>query len=260
MTNDDRDYCLLRGWDKETCDIAQAYDRVALDYDRLYSDSTSRAESEAIMAIVRRAWKRSGAGHMLDLGCGTGLVLDYMNGTHPRYTGIDISPEMIFQAARKHYIREASGEADFKCLDMSDLAPFGCSSFSTVVSLFGSFSHCTRQTIAAAEMYRVLKPGGRIVVMACELGHQHNPEYLGNKYPTVNGMPLYECAAEWLSLIFQTVGFQNVLVRGLNVTGLARAIPTVFGKGLFLLAEAGTLGAWRPDSGRHLIVTAKKGA
>lgn len=40
--------------------------------------------------------------HVLDLGCGTGLAIDYLSCSADRYLGVDLSPDMLTIAKEKH--------------------------------------------------------------------------------------------------------------------------------------------------------------
>jgi SAM-dependent methyltransferase len=99
---------------------------------------------------------------VLDIACGTG------NATVPaalaggRCTGLDLTPE-LFDAARKH-ASEAGVEIDWVQGDAEDL-PFDDGSFERVLSTFGVM-FAPRHEVAAAELARVIAPGGT-AVLAC---------------------------------------------------------------------------------------------
>jgi SAM-dependent methyltransferase len=99
---------------------------------------------------------------VLDVACGSG------NATIPaalaggRATGLDLTPE-LFDAARAH-AAEAGVEIDWVEGDAEDL-PFDDGSFERILSTFGVM-FAPRHEIAAAELARVVAPGGTIV-LAC---------------------------------------------------------------------------------------------
>ncbi|HEX6713995.1 MAG TPA: class I SAM-dependent methyltransferase [Thermoleophilaceae bacterium] len=99
---------------------------------------------------------------VLDIACGTG------NATIPaaleggRCTGLDLTPE-LFDAARRN-AAEAGVEIDWVQGDAEDL-PFGDGSFERVLSTFG-IMFAPRHEVAAAELARVIAPGGT-AVLAC---------------------------------------------------------------------------------------------
>ena len=75
------------------------YDEVAWGYDEQYSRDEHLAENAALMEIIKA---RLGGGSVLDIGCGTGLLLDYLAIEPERYTGIDPSMQMLLRCAAKH--------------------------------------------------------------------------------------------------------------------------------------------------------------
>jgi ubiquinone/menaquinone biosynthesis C-methylase UbiE len=99
-------------------------------------------------------------GRVLDVACGVGTNRGYLpDGVE--YVGVDLSPDMLAKAARRHDDLER-GESLLE-MDAQDLA-FEADSFDTVVS---SLSTCTFPDPIAAleEMQRVCRPGGRILLL-----------------------------------------------------------------------------------------------
>jgi SAM-dependent methyltransferase len=99
---------------------------------------------------------------VLDIACGTG------NATIPaalaggRCTGLDLTPE-LFDAGRRN-AAEAGVDIDWVQGDAEDL-PFDDGSFDRVLSTFGVM-FAPRHDVAAAELARVIAPGG-LAVLAC---------------------------------------------------------------------------------------------
>ena len=99
---------------------------------------------------------------VLDVACGSGNATIPAAKTGAKTTGLDITPELI-EAGKKN-AAEAGVEIDWIEGDAQDL-PFDDDSFDVVLSVFGCmFAPDHRK--AAAELARVLKPGGRLVVAA----------------------------------------------------------------------------------------------
>lgn len=101
---------------------------------------------------------------VLDVGCGTGsLAIAAKRSGGARVTGIDASPEMIARAARK--ARRAGAEVGFQVATVESL-PFPDDSFDVVLSTL-MMHHLPRgaRENAAREIRRVLKPGGRVLVV-----------------------------------------------------------------------------------------------
>lgn len=108
---------------------------------------------------------------VVDIACGTGaLTLEAKRraGSTGRVIGLDCNREMLAAAGRKaRDIEWVNGRAE-------DL-PFGDSTCDAVVSQFGLMFFEDRAK-ALAEMWRVLRPGGRLVV-AVWAGLERSPGY-----------------------------------------------------------------------------------
>lgn len=147
--------------------IAQAYDRLAPEYDKLYHDAISEAEND----VVRELLPRGDA--IIDLGCGTGLGLELAlqnrNGAVPgqeeivplRYLGLDISREMIARARARHP-KQWWYRGDM--LLVADLSVRQHLVADVVLSLFGSPNYAPFENVCAAA-FRALRPGGTAFLM-----------------------------------------------------------------------------------------------
>jgi ubiquinone/menaquinone biosynthesis C-methylase UbiE len=135
---------LRRYWDKH----ARSYDRQMRFFDRtLFGESRSWVCSQA-------------TGDVLEVAIGTGLNLPfYPPGV--RLTGIEWSPEMLALARRR--AGELGRTADLRDGDAQAL-PFPDTSFDTVVCTL-SLCAIPDDRRAIAEMSRVLKPGGRLLLL-----------------------------------------------------------------------------------------------
>ncbi len=99
---------------------------------------------------------------VLDVACGTGNATVPAAERGAKVTGLDITPELLEDAKRN---ADAAGvELTLLEGDAEDL-PFGDASFDVVVSTFGCM-FAPRHEVAAAEIARVLRPGGRIGIAA----------------------------------------------------------------------------------------------
>ena len=105
--------------------------------------------------------------HLLDVACGTGLVSKSFTGRVGRITGFDLTDAMAAQAAP--YIDElVMGRAE----DM----PFEDGTFDRIICRQGT--QFMDDGAAAKEMYRVLKPGGRVLLVnLCAYGDEDKDEY-----------------------------------------------------------------------------------
>lgn len=151
--------------------MAYDFDKIATNYDRLNHIMTAgmdrlwrrRAAKEAIKeatAECGRANKKSqpqNAVASLDVACGTGDMAIELLKRGCSVTGIDLSEEMLAIARRK------TAEANFQ-LANAEALPFDDATFDAVTSAFGirNFVHLDK---GLAEMARVLKSGGRMVIL-----------------------------------------------------------------------------------------------
>jgi ubiquinone/menaquinone biosynthesis C-methylase UbiE len=89
-------------------------------------------------------------GRLLEVGCGTGLILDRLRSDFDEVVGVDLSEGMLEQARlRGLNVQQSSAES----------LPFEDNSFDMVCS-FKVLAHVQGIRSAALEMARVLKPGG----------------------------------------------------------------------------------------------------
>jgi SAM-dependent methyltransferase len=113
----------------------------------------------------------SGAGPddtVLDVACGPGLVVAAFARVARHATGIDVTPAMLARA------RELTRGFANVTLDHGDVLPlpYADATFSIVVSRF-AFHHFADPRAVLAEMRRVCRPGGRVVV--CDLTASDDP-------------------------------------------------------------------------------------
>lgn len=97
------------------------------------------------------------ADKLLDVGCGSGIFSSLASATGAYVTGIDASEALIGQA------RQRGTTAHFATGEMEEL-PFADNTFDVVCG-FNSFQYAASTKNALAEAKRILKPGGRLVVM-----------------------------------------------------------------------------------------------
>lgn len=105
--------------------------------------------------VVRMA----GSGKILDAGCGTGGLIRRLGRKHPgwRWTGIDVDPLAVRLA------RERVGESVQLAEGSVTALPFPAGSFDAVVSADVLY-HLDDDATAVAESFRVLRPGGVLIV------------------------------------------------------------------------------------------------
>jgi SAM-dependent methyltransferase len=90
---------------------------------------------------------------VLEVGCGTGLIMRGLADTARRLAGVDISPGMLAEARRRGF-DVVEGDAQ--------RLPFADETFDLAYS-FKVLAHVPDIRLAMREMARVLRPGGRLV-------------------------------------------------------------------------------------------------
>jgi SAM-dependent methyltransferase len=137
------------------------------------------------LALVRR-WAGLDAARILDAGCGVGMYTDQFRQFSAQVTGVEIDPAAAAQAgARAPGIVIAPAEA----------LPFADHSFDIVFS-HEVIEHVADDRCAAAEMVRVLAPGGRLVLFCPNRlypfethGHYWRGKYHFGNTPLINWLP-----------------------------------------------------------------------
>lgn len=139
--------------------VRREYDALAARYDRRWERYTRES-----LELFRPLLAGREAGRVLDLGCGTGALLPLLGAWGAgvrRYTGVDLSPEMLRVAAGK--ATAAGFPAGFAAAS-ADALPFREAAFDTVLSA-SSLHYWARPEAALAEARRVLRPGGRLLLV-----------------------------------------------------------------------------------------------
>lgn len=101
---------------------------------------------------------------LLDIGCGTGLLIDLLSKEHKaEFTGLDLSPKMLEEANKKEIKNAKFFEG------RSDDLPFEDNSFD-IVTCSQSFHHYPETDKPLQEALRVLKPGGLYIISDTGVG------------------------------------------------------------------------------------------
>ena len=202
------------------------FDGVAKHYDRTNNVLSAGNAPIWRFATVRAIDPQPGE-RILDIAAGTGTSSVALTKTGATVVAFDFSPGMIAEG-RKRYPKVEFVEADAEKL------PFGDDEFDAVTISFG-LRNVENPKAALAEMYRVLKPGGRLLV--CEFSHPPQALvrggyelYLRRAMPVIAKVSssnpdaytyLLESIAEWpdqstLSQWIRGVGFTRVAHRNLT--------------------------------------------
>lgn len=135
-----------------------AYDAIAEGYDKFWMTPEAHRENQR---IIHEVGYRGGS--VLDIGCGTGLFLDYVYGPD-EYLGIDPSWKMLHQLLKKHpgtHVLQTTFEAFWP----------GSRKFDLIVGLFAAPSYIDPRFLAG-RLPALLEPGGRYFLMFYAPGYE----------------------------------------------------------------------------------------
>ena len=109
--------------------------------------------------IVRLSGILQPTDRLLDVGCGTGALLEKLRQAFPEVIleGVDISSKMLEVARTRNISNATFTEGD------SESLPFSDGSFE-IVTCCSSFHHYPHPQKALSEFYRILKPGGHLII------------------------------------------------------------------------------------------------
>jgi len=153
----------------EEVDLDQQFksqmEKAAPTYDSLMKRMTFGRERELRDTTIDLAGVKPGD-CVLEVGCGTGtlsLAAKRRAGPSGKVYGIDVIPLMIELSQRK--AEQAGEEITFQLASIADI-PFSANTFDVVMGSFMIFHMSERiRQKGMAEIYRVLKPNGRLLVL-----------------------------------------------------------------------------------------------
>lgn len=212
---------------KDPKDVSGMFDGVAKGYD-ITNAILSGGQAALWRIATVKALRAQPGEKILDIAAGTGTSSKAIAKSGAEVVALDFSPGMIAEGRKKHPdITFVKGDAE--------ALPFPPASFDAVTISFG-LRNVQNPQLALGEMYRVLKPGGRVVI--CEFSHPPAPlmksayqAYLKYVMPAIATVTsshrdayryLMESIGDWpeqsvLSQWLRAAGFTRVAYR--NLTG-----------------------------------------
>ena len=136
--------------------IARTYERWAPDYDRRW-----RRYTDVTLGVLLDHLVLDRAPDILDVGCGTGTLLARLRGRAPQahLLGVDVNPAMLRIArAKLEGLAVDLRHGTAYHLPVADRAV-------DVVTMASVVHYLKRPSIACAEVRRVLRPGGTLVMV-----------------------------------------------------------------------------------------------
>lgn len=210
---------------KSPRDVAAMFDGVARGYDR--TNAVLSAGNAALwrLATVRAVDPKPGE-RVLDIAAGTGTSSAALAKSGAEVIALDFSPGMVEEGRKRH------PDLSFVQGDAMKL-PFADGEFDAVTISFG-LRNVQQPKVALAEMHRVLKPGGRVVI--CEFSRpplsilragyhaylryvmpliagaaSSNPDAYTYLFESIREWPAQPELARWLREAgFEGVGYRNL--------------------------------------------------
>ena len=131
--------------------LKHSYTLIAPFYDAAIARATHAARARSLSALPTKA------GKVLLAGVGTGLDLPHLPPQH-HYVGLDLNQAMLCRALpRTGHIDFVPVQGDAQRLPFAD-ASFDCAVLHLILAVVPQPAHCF------AEIERVLKPGGQVLV------------------------------------------------------------------------------------------------
>jgi len=185
-----RDDERLRALKKVRSDKAQAYfSRNAAEWDAVRRLHVSEAEVEARLAALIGT---EPVDAFLDLGTGTGRILQLFEGLYRRGVGVDASRDML-AVARANLDRAGITKASIRHGDIFNL-PLERDEFD-VVTIHQVLHFLDEPEAAVAEAARMLAPGGRLAIIDLA---PHALEHLRDEHAHIRLGFSHQTLSEWL--------------------------------------------------------------
>jgi ubiquinone/menaquinone biosynthesis C-methylase UbiE len=153
--------------------IQRSYDSVAAEYASQFFDELSRKPFDRQL-LDAYADQVHGYGMVCDVGCGPGHVASYLQDRGVKTCGLDLSAGLLAQARRLN-LHMPFIQGDMLALPLTNNSLGGITAFYAIIHL-----RRDRLPDALREFYRVLQPGGRLLLaFHGGEGDLHNDQFLG---------------------------------------------------------------------------------
>lgn len=147
---------------------------------------------------------------VLDIGCGLGGIDVHLVKQHgaAMVTGIDVDQALIDRCDLLAQKNDVVSQLTFICVEPGPL-PFGNASFDIVTSK-DSIIHIPNKKELAADVYRVLEPGGWFVASDWLAGYEGEPSHEMKEYLVTEGLDFGLASAKTYLEALESAGFTDI--------------------------------------------------
>ena len=176
------------------------FNRCASDWDK----EVDEEEFSKLKKVIKIADIKRGE-RVLDVGCGTGIFLPLLKeaaGKKGEVVALDFSSNMLKKAKEKFGEQFRYIQAEAENMPLED------SSFDKVIS-FASFPHFSDKKKAISEIWRVLRPGGKLLI-----AHPASRKRINSIHREIGGAVRNDTIPnnEKITDLFKKAGFTNVKI------------------------------------------------
>lgn len=147
---------------------------------------------------------------MLDVACGTGRLLDFIDPTY--YLGVDASRGMLREAIRKHALNDTFNR-NFVLGSAEELTQISSPGYYDIACSFWSFSYFRDPAAVLAGMHRALRRGGHVCV------HAYAPRYSSRPSYILGDAPFNAFHPTEIELLMCGAGFRSIRKMPFRVLG-----------------------------------------
>lgn len=188
-----------------------SYDAMAVEYaDMVSDDFEQRAFDRALLAAFAELVRADGPRQVADVGCGPGRITPVLHQLGLDAFGIDLSPMMVELARRTHpQLRFEVGS--MLALDLADASLGGLLAYYSIIHI-----PCERRSEVFAEFYRVLAPGGHLM-LAYQVGD--DTRHLDEAFGKLVRLDFHRQRPDELAGLIRSAGFDMLATATMEPQG-----------------------------------------